>query len=170
VTNALALTVAFAIGVGAALQTAMLGALGRTRGGTEAAWVSLLASILALALIFAVRSARGDTPALPTPFDRLPVQLALVAVAATLLALSIRGVAPYFAITGLFGVAFLVGAAYLVPSLGVALFFAAVTAGTVMGALAFDHLGAFGAEPQRVTVARAIGLAMLLAGVVIVRS
>src|SRR5689334_22426097 len=102
----------------------------------------------AICAIFAVRPLRGVEVALPAPFDRAFVQLALVAVALGCLALSLRGVAPYYGIAGIFGVAFIVGAAFMVPRIGVALFFGAATAGTVMGALAVDHFGAFGAEPQ----------------------
>jgi transporter family-2 protein len=90
--------------------------------------------------------------------------------AALILAFSLRGLGPYYAITGLFGVAFIAGAAYLVPSLGVALFFGASTAGAVIGALAVDHIGAFGAAANPVSLARVGGLALILVGVVVVRA
>ena len=162
--------VAMLIGLGAAVQSSMLGALGRERGATEAGWISLLGSLTAIGAILAIRTLRGDAVALPAPFDRAFVQLLLVAVALLALVVSLRGVAPYYGIAGLFGVAFIVGAAFMVPRIGVALFFGAATAGTVLGALAVDHLGAFGAEPQHVTLLRVIGLGLLLLGVVVVRN
>ena len=162
--------VAMLIGLGAAVQSSMLGALGRERGATEAGWISLLGSMAAIGAVFAVRTLRGDEVALPAPFDRALVQLALVLVALGCLALSLRGVAPYYGIAGIFGVAFIVGAAFMVPRIGVALFFGAATTGTVVGALAVDHIGAFGAEPHHATLIRVVGLGLLLLGVVVVRS
>jgi uncharacterized membrane protein YdcZ (DUF606 family) len=170
VTQWLYVLVAVLIGLGAAVQSSMLGALGRERGATEAGWISLLGSLTAIGTILAIRTLRGDTVALPAPFDRVTVQVALAVVAVACLALSLRGVAPYYGIAGVFGVAFIVGAAFMVPRIGVALFFGAATAGTVMGALAVDHIGAFGAEPQHATLVRILGLGLLLLGVVVVRS
>jgi len=162
--------VAMLIGLGAAVQSSMLGALGRERGATEAGWISLLGSMVAITAIFALRTIRGDPVTLPAPFDRASLQLLLLALAVMTLILSLRGVAPYYGIAGLFGVAFIVGAAFMVPRIGVALFFGAATTGTVLGALAVDHIGAFGAEPQHATLLRVLGLALVLLGVVVVRS
>ncbi|MEZ4504200.1 MAG: DMT family transporter [Dehalococcoidia bacterium] len=169
-TQVLQILAAMLIGLGGATQTSMLGSLGRERGGTEGAWISLLGSVTGITIVLAVRAARGDEVNLPTPFDRLPLQVLVAAIAVAALAASLRGLPPYFAVTGLFGTAFIVGAGLLVPSLGVALFFGAVTAGTVIGALGMDHVGAFGATPQHVTTLRVLGVSMLLAGVVVVRS
>lgn len=169
-TQALPILVAMLIGLGGATQTSMLGSLGRERGGTEAAWISLLGSVIGIATVLAIRTARGDAPNLPAPLDRLPVQVLLVILVGGVLAFSLRELPPYFAVTGVFGTAFIVGAAVLVPTIGVALFIGAVTAGTLIGALTMDHLGAFGAEPQQVTLVRVAGVGMLLAGVVVVRS
>ncbi len=168
-TGALYMVVAVAIGIGGAVQISMLAALGRDRGPTEAAWVSILGSVVGMALLLAARAARGDAPLLPSPLDRLLPQLLIFAVSGALLALSLRGVEPYFAVIGLFGIAYIVGAAVIVPEIGIALFFGAVTAGTLLGALTLDHAGAFGAEPQHVTAFRLAGVAVLLLGVVLVR-
>lgn len=162
--------VALAIGLGSAVQTGMLGAMGRDRGPTEAAWVSLLGSIVGIAFILGFRAVRGDPPALPSPFDRVEAYLAVLVGAGAILTLALRNAEPYYAVTGLFGVAFIAGAALLVPSLGVALFFGAATAGSVVGALVVDHVGAFGATPHPVSLARLAGLGLLLVGVVVVRT
>lgn len=169
-TQALQILAAMLIGLGGATQTSMLGALGRERGGTEGAWISLLGSVAGITIVLAVRAARGNEVNLPAPFDRMPLHGVLAVIVVLALIASLRGLPPYFAVTGLFGTAFIVGAGLLVPSLGVALFFGAVTAGTVVGALGMDHVGAFGATPQHVSVLRVLGVSMLLAGVVIVRS
>jgi transporter family-2 protein len=169
-TQALQILAAMLIGLGGATQTSMLGALGRERGGTEGAWISLLGSVMGITIVLALRAARGDTPNLPSPFDRVPLQVVLASIVVVALVASLRGLPPYFAVTGLFGTAFIVGAGLLVPSLGVALFFGAVTAGTLVGAVGMDHVGAFGAAPHHVSALRVLGVSMLLAGVVVVRS
>ena len=160
---------ALVIGIGAAVQLSMLAALGRDRGPTEAAWVSILGSLVGMALLLAARAARGDAPLLPAPLDRLVPQLLMFAISGALLALSLRGVEPYFAVIGLFGIAYIVGAAVIVTEIGIALFFGAVTAGSLLGAVGLDHTGAFGAEPQHVTAFRLAGVAVLMLGVVLVR-
>ena len=158
------------IGAGMAMQLSMLGAMGRERGSFEGAWLSLIGSATGLALVLAVRAVRSDALLLPSPLDRFAVQALIAAVSGSLLVISFRGVEPYFAITGLFAVPFLIGAAFLVPEIGVARFFGAVTAGTFIGVVVLDHLGVFGAEPQHVTAFRLAGVALLLVGVVLVRS
>ena len=169
-TGAVYMALALVIGVGGAVQISMLAALGRDRGPTEAAWVSILGSVVGMALLLAARAARGDAPLLPGPLDRLVPQLLIFALSGGLLALSLRGVEPYFAVIGLFGIAYIVGAAVIVPEIGIALFFGAVTAGTLLGALTLDHAGAFGAEPQHITAFRLAGVAVLMLGVVLVRA
>lgn len=167
--NVLSLLAALAIGFGAAVQTSMLGAMGRARGPGEAAWLSILGTVLGLATVLAVRAARGDPPLLPAPFDRGAVY-SVVALGAGLGAvLATRGLPPYFAVTGLFGLAFIVGAALLGPKLGIALFLSAAIAGQLLGAMALDALGAFGGTVHGVTPLRLAGATMLLAGVAMVR-
>lgn len=81
-----------------------------------------------------------------------------------------KGLDPYLAIAGLFGFIYLYGAGYIVPRAGVALFAGAVTAGTLVGSVGLDHIGAFGGEVYRVNALRVLGLVALMAGVVLVRS
>jgi hypothetical protein len=148
----------------------MLGSLGRMRGSAEATWVSLLGTACALALILAARSLRGDTPQLAAPFDRAAVYLTVAAATALAMLLVIRGdVASHYVVTGLFGLAFIFGAAALAPRIGVALFLSAAIAGQLIGALVLDHIGAFGVTQYAVNPTRLLGAGLLLAGVVLVR-
>jgi transporter family-2 protein len=163
------LLAAVAIGGGAAVQTALIGAMGRQRGAVEASWLSLLATITGIALILAVRTLRAEPPALPAPFERWPLLLLVAACTLTALLLSARGLPAYYAGTGLFAIAFLIGAGSLGPKLGVALFLSATIGGQVVGALALDQVGAFGAAAIPLTPARIGGVVLLLAGVLLVR-
>ncbi|MGE0226953.1 MAG: DMT family transporter [Dehalococcoidia bacterium] len=168
-TQAFPLALALVIGGGAAVQTAMLGALGRQRGPTEAGWQSILATVVGVAVILAIRDLRGDAPALPSPLDRAAVQLGVAALAAVALVFTVRGLEPYYLIVGFFGLAFIVGAAALTPKLGIALFLSATIAGQLVGALVLDQIGAFGNPVHTLNVTRAAGVAALLVGVVLVR-
>ena len=159
----------FVIGVGAATQIAMVGALARQRGIPEATWISLLATITSVALVLGVRAVRGDAPVLPAPLDRALPFLLVSGGAASLLVVSLRGLAPFYAVTGLFAVAFLLGTAALVPRIGVGLFFIVNASGTLLGGALFDHFGAFGASPHHFTPMRALGFGVVFAGIAIVR-
>ena len=161
--------VAIAVGLAAAVQTAMLGAMGRDRAPAEAAWVSLLGSIVGISTVMLVRLARGEVQAMPAPLDRPWPYLATLTLALAVLALSLRGLPWYYGVAGLGGVLYLASAAYFVPTLGVAVFFGATTAGTVLGALVVDQLGAFGAAPTAPSVARFGGLLLIIVGVVVAR-
>ncbi len=169
-TGTVYMALAMVIGIGGAVQISMLAALGRDRGPTEAAWVSIVGALAGMALLLAVRAARGDAPLFPAPLDRTLPQLLIFAISGGLLALSLRGSEPYFAVVGLFSIVYIVGAAIIAPEIGIALFFGAVTAGSLLGALGLDHVGAFGAEPQHLTVFRLAGVAVLMLGVVLVRA
>lgn len=163
------LLIALAVGLASALQTAMLGSMGRGRAPIEAAWVSLIGSIAGISLVMLVRALRGDALAQPPPFDRPAAYAAALALALAVLAISLRGLPWYYGLTGLGGVIYLATAALLVPRLGVAVFFGATTAGSVVGALAIDQFGAFGAAPIGLSLARVGGLALILVGVIVAR-
>ncbi len=165
----LPLFIALAIGFGAALQTSMLGALGRARGPGEAAWLSLLATVCGLTTFLTIRAFRGDPPLLPAPFDRAGIFLVVAVAAAAGIAVIARDVPVYYVITGLFGLAFIFGAAAIVPRIGVALFLATTIAGQLIGAIALDHIGAFGQPVYALSPFRLLGAVMLLGGVVLVR-
>lgn len=168
-TQAFYLLWALALGFGAATQTAMLGSMGRSRGPAEATWVSIAATVAGLAVLFSVRALRGDDPLLPAPFNQPLIFVGIAAATGVSLALSMRGLDPYLAVTGLFGLAFLLSTGELVPRIGVALYLGASTAGTLMGSVAYDHIGAFGGTVHHVTPLRLGGLLFMMFGVVLVR-
>src|SRR5687767_7716490 len=119
----LPLLVAFVLGVGAATQLAMIGALARERGAPEATFISLMGTVTGVAVVFAVRSLRDDPPLLPSPLDRLPVILLIGFATTALLVIALSGTRWYFGTTGLFAVAFLLSTALIVPRIGIGLFF-----------------------------------------------
>jgi len=159
---------AFLIGVGGATQTAMLGFLAKERGPFEAAWISLLGTTAGLGALLLARSFRGEV-VLPTPFHRTEVWIGTILLAVLLLVLSVRGIAPGFMIVGLFGLAFIVGAAILIPEIGVSGFVVTYTAGTLLASLFLDHSGAFGVDVRSVTLMRGLGVGLALLGVLLVR-
>ncbi len=169
-TQALYIAAALLIGAGSAVQVGMIGSLGRQRGAFEATLISMLASILGLAGFLVLRSLRDDPPNLPSPLDEPLIYFAFAVVATAGLVVSMRGLQPYLATAGLFGFLYVVSAAFLAPRVGIALYVSAVTAGTLIGSVALDHVGAFGADVQRATLLRGFGLAALILGVVLVRS
>ncbi len=168
--EAIYLVVAAALGFGSAFQVSLLTAMGRERGSTEAAWVSLLASVTGAATILSIRALRGDAPILPGPFDRWALVAAVGCVAAASLALSLRGLPLYYGITGLFGMAFLVTAPVITPTLGIGLFVSATLAGQLVGAVWLDHIGALGAEEHPIDPVRLAGVAALFLGVILIRA
>jgi uncharacterized membrane protein YdcZ (DUF606 family) len=165
----LALAVTLLIGLGFSVQTSMLGSVARQRGSTEAAWMSLLATMAGLAVLFGVRALRGEPPLLPAPLDRAWIYAVIAVAAGVALILTMRNLDPYFAVAGLFGLAMIVGMGALAPRLGVALFLSALVAGQLIGGLAMDQLGAFGGSVHRVGALRVAGVGALLLGVVLVR-
>lgn len=80
-----------------------------------------------------------------------------------------RGLPWYAWIGGLYGVIFVVAATWGVPRLGVALTITLMVAGQLLISLILDHLGAFGAPRQPINWGRIGGVALVIAGVVMVR-
>ncbi|MFA7248453.1 MAG: DMT family transporter [Dehalococcoidia bacterium] len=163
------LLVAVAVGLGSSAQIAMIGGMARVRSAPEATFTSMMATLAGIGLVLAIRGFRGDAPQYFAPLDRGTTFLVVAAVSVVMLVLSMKGLHPAYAITGIFATAFLLGTAALVPRLGVALFFAANTAGSLIGALIFDQLGAFGAPPAHLSPLRIIGVLAVFAGVTLVR-
>jgi len=157
------------LGLSAAVQLSMVGAMGQRLGAREATWVSILGSLLGLAIVVVVQAGRDRHTSLPNPLDRRWVVAGLAVVLVAALLISARDIPLYFALTGTIATVFLILTGVLVPRLGLALFFAAVTLGTVSGALVMDDLGAFGATPQSVSLGRALGVGLVGVGTVIVR-
>ena len=169
-TIALLALAALLIGIGASVQLGMVSSIGRLRGPTEAAWINVLATFFGMALVFGIQALRDHPPNLPAPFDNPLLYAGVAAAAAFALAVSMKGLGPYLAIAGVFGFTYLMGAGYLAPRIGIALFASAVTAGTLIGSVALDHYGAFGGEIHRINLMRVGGLLLLVFGVVLVRS
>ena len=77
---------------------------------------------------------------------------------------------PWYAwVGGLYGAIFVVAAAWGVPRLGVALTITLMVAGQLLIGIVLDHFGAFGTPQQPISWGRAAGVAMVLAGVLLVR-
>ena len=169
-TQVLYVVAALSIGMGSAVQIGLVSALSRERGPTEAAWINVLGTFGGMALVFLVGSLRSDPPNLPSPFNAPATFVAAAIVACVALAVCMKGLDPYLAIAGIFGFTYLFGAGYIGPRAGVALFAGAVTAGTLLGSVWLDHIGAFGGEVYRANAMRMLGLIALLAGVFMVRA
>jgi transporter family-2 protein len=169
-TQTLYVIAALAIGLGSAVQVAFISQMGRLRGATEAPWINMLASLVGLSVALALEAVRHDPPNLPAPFNHFITFVAALLIAGLSLAVSMRGLSPYLALSGVIGFAYVFGAGFLAPKIGIALFAATVTVGTLVGSVALDHYGAFGAEVQRVTWVRIAGVLSLFMGVVMVRS
>ena len=163
------LLIAVVVGLGSSAQIALIGGMARSRSAPEATFTSMMATLAGIALVLAIRGLRGDAPQYFAPLDRGTAFFVVAAVASVLLVLSMKGVHPGYAVTGVFATAFLLGTAALVPRLGVALFFAATTAGSLIGALIFDQIGAFGAQATPLSPLRVLGVVAVLAGVTLVR-
>jgi len=70
---------------------------------------------------------------------------------------------------GLFGAIFIALSVELVPLIGAATFIALLVAGQMAASVAFDHFGLLGLTQRPVDLARAIGVCLLVAGVVLIR-
>ena len=70
---------------------------------------------------------------------------------------------------GLFGAVFIALAILLVPKLGAAAFIAILVTGQMLASLAFDHFGWLGLTQRPIDLPRLLGVALLIAGVVLIR-
>ena len=168
-TQVLYILLAVIAGFGSALQTGLIGQLSRARGPIEAAFISALVSAGGLALVLSARAVKGTQPSLPAPFDNILIYLAIMVLMLTAAAFAIRGVPTYLGFTGALGFFYLFSAAFVAPRIGIALFAAAITAGTMVASVALDHYGAFGATAQRIDGLRVLGVIALMAGVLLIR-
>lgn len=77
---------------------------------------------------------------------------------------------PWWAwVGGVCGAVFVATAAYAAPKLGVATMLTLAVASQLVTAVALDHVGAFGLPKQEVSPGRLLGVALVIAGVVLVR-
>ena len=70
---------------------------------------------------------------------------------------------------GLFGATFIVIAILIVPKLGAAAFIAILVTGQMLASLAFDQFGWLGLAQRPIDLPRLLGVALLIAGVVLSR-
>ena len=163
------IAVVVALGIAQALQVALLGAMSRSRGPSEAAFVSILGTLVGLTLALAIRGAQGSRPALPSPFDHPATTAIMSVVSGILLVMALRGLPWGFAITGMMAMPYLLTASFLAPRIGIGVFVAALIAGQLSGGVILDQIGAFGGATRPVDAVRILGICMLLLGVVLVR-
>ena len=168
-TQVLYILLAITAGLGSALQTGLIGSLSRARGPVEASMISAIVSASGLAVVLGYKSVRGPGPSFTAPLDNVLAYGVILFAGSTILYLAMRGVESYLAVAGLFGFFYLFSAAFVAPRLGIALFAAAITAGTMIGSVALDHYGAFGATTQRIDGLRVLGVIALMAGVLLIR-
>ena len=160
---------AMLIGAGLAVQLSMISAMSLLRGSFEATWLSLLATVGGFTFLVTVRALQRAPATLPAPFDGAILYLLVAVAAAAGLAVVIRGVPSYFAVTGLFAIPLLVGAGVVGSRLGIGLYLSSVVAGQLVSSVVLDHVGAFGIPVRRVDLARVGGVALLVLGVALVR-
>ncbi len=161
--------VAVVAGLISATQVGLIGAITRERGPFEATWISMLASLAGMALLLGVMSALGHSPSLPLPFGILWIYVVLLAVMGGSLVIAGQGLPHYVLLTGLTSIPYLLAASWTGPKIGIAVFFAAVVTGQLVGSVALDHIGAFGATPRPVDLFRGVGIVALVLGVVLIR-
>lgn len=165
------LYVGIAIGAGGinALQLSMLGGITRERGGFEATWISMLASLAGMALLMGIVTIVDEPPKLPAPFGHVWIYAILAVIMGASLFAAARGLPVYYVATGLTSIPYLLAAAFVGPRIGLGVYFAAIVTGQLSGSLFFDHIGAFGAATRPVDAGRVIGVGFLLLGVVLIR-
>jgi transporter family-2 protein len=70
---------------------------------------------------------------------------------------------------GFLGACFVTAAVILVPKLGVAMTFSLFVAGQLLMSLMIDHYGLLGVEVKEISLPRIAGIALITAGVVLIR-
>ena len=143
-------------------------------------WLLALVAVAAGALLPVQASINGRL----RPFVGGPIPATLVSVAVSTSAMILLVIAsrttvpssakwsgsPWWVWTGgLLGVVFVLVSLSLVNRLGAAFLFALVVVGQMLASLAIDHFGLFGVSEHAVSPLRILGVALLLAGVVLIR-
>lgn len=143
----------------------------------------MLFSLIAITLAGGATALQAPTNAKLMTAVGSPVNAAFVSFAVGTVALGIAALVmqtrpdltaakalPWYAwIGGLYGVIFVVAATWGVPRLGVALTITLMVAGQLLVGLVLDHFGAFGQPVQPMNLGRVAGVALVIAGVVMVR-
>jgi transporter family-2 protein len=166
----LALVLAVAGGLAVGTQPLLNGALSRSRGVTEAVYVSITVSFAAIALVLAGKAARaGGVLGLPFDLRSALVLAGAAALAALALALTAHDVAPWFFGAGLLGLIVLFAGTAATPILGVGVTVALLVAGQLAAGIFWDRLGVLGLPVVPVTPQRLAGMLLVVAGVILVR-
>jgi bacterial/archaeal transporter family-2 protein len=107
------------------------------------------------------------------------VSYALGVVCMALLAFALRDPVPSVSIAaripwwgwsgGLFGAIFIALGIVLVPQLGAAAFIAFLIAGQMIASVAFDHFAIAGLDHRPIDLPKALGIALLIGGVILIR-
>ena len=163
------IAVAILAGLISATQVGLIGAITREHGPFEATWISMLGSLAGMALLIAIMSAVDRSPNLPSPFDSAWLYVVLFIFMAGSLFVAVQGLPQYVLVTGLTSIPYLLAASWAGPKIGIAVFIAAVVTGQLTGSVALDHIGAFGATPRPVDLARGVGIIALVGGLILIR-
>lgn len=141
----LSLILAVIGGVLLAVQAPTNAILGKASGSpVVAAFISFVIGSVALGAVMAITSGRLFAPGLKQ--------------------------VPWYAwLGGFYGAFFVAVAAFAAPRVGVGVLLTAAVAGQLAAALVLDHYGLLGLERHPVTLTRAAGLVLVLAGAVLVR-
>jgi transporter family-2 protein len=132
-------------GVLLAVQAPTNAMLGKASGSPiVAAFISFLIGTIALGAVVAATSGRLFAPAL-------------------------RQVPWYAWVGGFYGAFFVAVAAFGAPRVGMGVLLTAAVAGQLGAALVLDHYGLLGLDRHPVNMTRALGLALVLVGAVLVR-
>ncbi|MFN2591968.1 MAG: DMT family transporter [Candidatus Dormibacteria bacterium] len=155
---AVALALVFLAGMSVGLQSALLGAIRMRRGVLGSTRISYAGTLAGGAAILAVQGGA----------DRLHLLISAVAVGIAL-GLLIRGMPPAVAVVGLLGLFYITATGNGVTKLGVGVTVAAVVAGQMFASLLLDAGGALGMARRSMTLPRAAGAVLLVAGVALIR-
>ena len=82
---------------------------------------------------------------------------------------TLRRVPAYGYLGGLIVASYVISITFLAPRLGVGNAIRLVVTGQIVAAVVIDHVGAFGAVVQRLTAGRAIGVVLMIIGVILAR-
>jgi len=82
---------------------------------------------------------------------------------------TVRRVPAYGYLGGFIVASYVIAITYLAPRLGVGTAIRLVVTGQIIAAVLIDHVGAFAAVVQRLTMGRAIGVVLMIIGVILAR-
>lgn len=157
------------MGIATASQLAMLGALGEQFGIVEGAWISILLTMGAGALLLALRGAVGrGAPRFAAPLHRPWPHLLMAVVTLVGYGLSLKGVPAEFTMPGLLGLIAMIATSWIIPRTGAAVFLVATSAGLLAGGIVLDHFAWLGTDEQRIDLARGLGVVLLMGGVALI--